>query len=354
MVLEVAADLDVVEGEAARDLAPRTSKGSWASWTVMCLNWRSGASSISVGPVGTGLVAHGAASFASAPPRSFEAHEPAALAVRIDEAAAVPAGAGRGAARRHRPAPASRANRPNWSGGAGTSSRSAQAAGRRPSSRGRASRRAPRRRAAPSRRAPRDGARARPSRPRPTPRGRTARLRGTGRAPPRQRPRAGLRRSAPRPCPPARCRSRGRASSSSASGAPVAGDRLVHRPSNATAPSCSSTRAVAEPLDRGRVVRDEQDRAAALLERGDDAEALSLEALVADREDLVEEQDVRLEERGDREAEPHRHPRRVRPHRPVDRVLELGERDDLVEALADLARGADPGARRSARRSRAR
>ncbi len=74
-----------------------------------------------------------------------------------------------------------------------------------------------------------------------------------------------------------------------------------------------------------------------MLEVGDDAEALPLEALVADREHLVEQQDVGVEERGDREAEPHRHPRRVRPHGPVDRVLDLGEGDDLVEPFADLA-----------------
>ncbi len=55
-----------------------------------------------------------------------------------------------------------------------------------------------------------------------------------------------------------------------------------------------------------------------------------------DREDLVEQEHVRVEEGGDREAEAHRHPGRVRAHRPVDRVLELGERDDLVEARADL------------------
>ena len=42
--------------------------------------------------------------------------------------------------------------------------------------------------------------------------------------------------------------------------------------------------------------------------------------------------------RGDREAEAHRHPGRVRPDRPVDRVLELGEGDDLVEAALISAR----------------
>jgi hypothetical protein len=83
-------------------------------------------------------------------------------------------------------------------------------------------------------------------------------------------------------------------------------------------------------------VGDEHDRSALLLEGEDAAEALPLERLVADGEDLVEEEDVGVEECRDREAEAHGHPGRVRPHRAVDRVLELGERDDLVEAPADL------------------
>ena len=119
----------------------------------------------------------------------------------------------------------------------------------------------------------------------------------------------------------------------------VARDRLVHRAVERERPVAQERRAVAQPLDRGRVVRDEEDRAAPLLEGGDHAEALPLEALVADREDLVEEQHVRLEERGDREPEPHRHAGRVRADGAVDRVLELGEGDDLVEALADPRAG---------------
>ena len=83
-------------------------------------------------------------------------------------------------------------------------------------------------------------------------------------------------------------------------------------------------------------MRDEHDRPALLLEGEDPPEALPLERLVADGEDLVQQEDVCVEERGDGEAEPHRHSRRIRAHRPVDRVLELGERDDLVEALLDV------------------
>ena len=81
---------------------------------------------------------------------------------------------------------------------------------------------------------------------------------------------------------------------------------------------------------------DEHDRPALLLEREDPPEALSLERLVADGEDLVQQQDVGVEERRDREPEPHRHSRRVRADGPIDRVLELGECDDLVEAALDL------------------
>ena len=113
-------------------------------------------------------------------------------------------------------------------------------------------------------------------------------------------------------------------------------------------------RALAEPLDLGRVVRDEDDRAAALLELEDLAEALALERLVADGEHLVEQQDVGVEMRRDREAEPHVHPGRVRAHGPVDRLLELGEGDDLVEALADLRALEPVDRRRSGRRSRGR
>ena len=63
---------------------------------------------------------------------------------------------------------------------------------------------------------------------------------------------------------------------------------------------------------------------------------LALEGGVADREHLVDEQDLRLEVGGDGEGEPHRHPARVALHRRVEEALDLGELDDLVEAGADL------------------
>ncbi len=101
----------------------------------------------------------------------------------------------------------------------------------------------------------------------------------------------------------------------------------------------------ADAVDRGRVVGDEDDRATALLELEDLPEALALELLVAHGEDLVQQQHVDLEMRGDRETEPHVHPRRVRAHRDVDEALQLREGDDLVHVPPDvLALEAENGA----------
>ena len=61
------------------------------------------------------------------------------------------------------------------------------------------------------------------------------------------------------------------------------------------------------------------------------AEAAALELGVADGEHLVDEQDLRLEVRRDREGETHVHAARVALHRRVDEALDPGELDDLVE-----------------------
>ena len=101
-------------------------------------------------------------------------------------------------------------------------------------------------------------------------------------------------------------------------------------------------RAVAEALDRAHVVRHEEDRAALLLQPEELVEALLLEAGVADREHLVDQQHVGIDLDRDREREAHRHARGVvlQPH--VEEVLELGEGDDRVEArLGLLAREAE-------------
>ncbi len=85
-------------------------------------------------------------------------------------------------------------------------------------------------------------------------------------------------------------------------------------------------------LDHGvERVRHEHDRASFALERPDAVEALGLEGLVSDREHLVDQQDVRVDVHRHREPEPDQHARRVELHLVVDEVLELRERDDVVE-----------------------
>ena len=66
------------------------------------------------------------------------------------------------------------------------------------------------------------------------------------------------------------------------------------------------------------------------------AERLALEGGVADREHLVDEQDLGLEVGGHGEGQAHRHAARVALDRGVEEALDLGERDDLVEPAADL------------------
>ena len=85
------------------------------------------------------------------------------------------------------------------------------------------------------------------------------------------------------------------------------------------------------------VVAHEDDRLALLPEALERREALLLEGLVADGEHLVEQEDVEVDLDRDRVREPHLHARREVLQLLVDEALELGERDDLVEALLELA-----------------
>ena len=85
-------------------------------------------------------------------------------------------------------------------------------------------------------------------------------------------------------------------------------------------------------LHRREVVRHEHEGGALCSTSRILSEALLLEPGVADGEHFVDEQDVGLEERGDGEPEAHLHARRIELDLSVDRVLELGELDDVVEA----------------------
>src|SRR5688572_26615570 len=110
-------------------------------------------------------------------------------------------------------------------------------------------------------------------------------------------------------------------------------------------PGVEQQRSVAEPAYLAHAVRHEDHSPAFLLEQPKLLEALLPERLVPDREDLVQEQDVGVHLDRQREREPHPHSRREILQVHVGELLEVGEGDDAVHALADLGRAeAEQGA----------
>ncbi len=94
--------------------------------------------------------------------------------------------------------------------------------------------------------------------------------------------------------------------------------------------------AIAQLLHEDERVRHEENRLSAPRELRDRVEAAVRESLVAHREHLVHDENVRVDVHGHREAEPHVHSRGVRLHGLVDEVLEARERDDLGQLPLDL------------------
>ena len=84
-------------------------------------------------------------------------------------------------------------------------------------------------------------------------------------------------------------------------------------------------------LDALHVVGDEDDRPPLLVQVREHVDALLLEGGVADRQHLVDQQDVGVDLDHQREPEPDQHPGGVVLQLQVDELAELGEVDDLVE-----------------------
>src|SRR5699024_7646831 len=95
----------------------------------------------------------------------------------------------------------------------------------------------------------------------------------------------------------------------------------------------------AELLQHLQLVGDHDHGAPGLLQLPDALEALALERLVADREDLVDQEDVRLGVHSDGEGQAQEHARAVVLHVRVDELLDLAEGNDLVEPRVDLLTG---------------
>ena len=116
----------------------------------------------------------------------------------------------------------------------------------------------------------------------------------------------------------------------------VGGNDLTSRAPRLQSALLDVDRGGAKLANAVHVVADEHHRAAAAADVVHLAQALLLERGVADGEHLVDEQDLRLEVRGDREGQAHVHAARVVLDRRVEELLDLGERDDLVELALDL------------------
>ncbi len=114
-------------------------------------------------------------------------------------------------------------------------------------------------------------------------------------------------------------------------------DRASIEPNHVGAQSCHNA----------HVVADEQHRPA--VAAGDLVhlpQALLLKLGIADREHLVDDQDLRLQMRRDGEGQAHVHPGGIALDRRIEEPLDLGEGDDLVELAPDLGAASSRGSRR--------
>ena len=105
-----------------------------------------------------------------------------------------------------------------------------------------------------------------------------------------------------------------------------------------TRPPVQQDRSLAQTADRGHVVGDVENRSAGAGHFSHLGEALLLKAEVANREDLVDHQDLRLQVGGDGEGQSQPHAAGVPLHRRVDELAHVGEVDDVVELPVDLLR----------------
>src|ERR1051325_5941128 len=84
-------------------------------------------------------------------------------------------------------------------------------------------------------------------------------------------------------------------------------------------------------------MRNEHDSRATLLQLGDPLNTLLLERRVSDGENLIQQQDIRIQVGSDRESQTHVHARRVTLNRCINKLPELRKVYNAVELLGDLS-----------------
>jgi hypothetical protein len=116
----------------------------------------------------------------------------------------------------------------------------------------------------------------------------------------------------------------------------VSRDHILGRSIQAdlTAIDPDSTRA--EVLDSSHVVGDKHNRPATASHILHGADALLLERCVPNRQYFIDQEQVRLEVRGDSKTKPQKHSRRVTLHRGVEEPFDSGKGHDRVQFCLDL------------------
>jgi len=86
-----------------------------------------------------------------------------------------------------------------------------------------------------------------------------------------------------------------------------------------------------------KLMGDEENRRSVALESQDTLQALSLEGGIANRQNFIQEQNLRLRVRGDGKTQSDHHSTRVAPERLIECSAQFREMYDVVKSLAYLA-----------------
>ena len=117
----------------------------------------------------------------------------------------------------------------------------------------------------------------------------------------------------------------------------IARDNTVRLARHHYAAAVHPQRSATQLRNRGHLMAHENDGSSFASDVTHLRQAALLELRVADGEHLIDDQDVRLEVRGNREREAEIHAAGISLHRRINKTCDAGEFDDLVETALDVA-----------------